>query len=112
QRVGVVEPLAAELLRLVQPQEAEIAELLEQLMGREDVGLLPLVDVRIDLGRDESLQAAADFVVIGGEEHLAFLSFRGGREAGEPGISIRFGNIWIPGSRFARPGMTARVPSA
>ena len=46
QRVGVIEPLAAECYRLVQAEKAEIAELLEQLMRREDVGLLPFVDMR------------------------------------------------------------------
>jgi hypothetical protein len=30
-----------------------------------------------------------------------------GRAQHEPGIQ-RHRNVWIPGSRFARPGMTAR----
>ena len=47
-------------------------------MRREDVILLPFVDERIDLGGDELLQDAAGFVVVGGEEHLISLSFRGG----------------------------------
>ena len=44
QRIAVVEPLPAELDRLVEPEKAEIAELLEQLVRRENVRLLPFVD--------------------------------------------------------------------
>jgi hypothetical protein len=39
-------------------------------MRTEDVGLLPLVDVWVDLGRDEFLQGAARLVMVGGEEHV------------------------------------------
>ena len=67
QRVGIVEARAAELDRLVQPEEAEAAHLLEQLMRRKDVGLLPCIDMRVDLVGDELLQGAADVVVVGGE---------------------------------------------
>jgi hypothetical protein len=70
QRVAVIQPLAAILDRLVEAEKAEIAELLEQLMSGEDIRLLPFIDERIDLGRDEPLQGATDFVVIGGEEHV------------------------------------------
>ena len=84
QRVAVIEPLAAELDRLVEAEKAEIAELLEQLMRGEDVGLLPFVDKRIDLGRDEFLQGAAGFVVVGGEEHFVFPVVPGRREASNP----------------------------
>ncbi|MET4776863.1 hypothetical protein ABIA28_009077 [Bradyrhizobium elkanii] len=55
QRVGIIQSLTAELDRLVEAEETEIAELLEQLMRREDIGLLPFVDMRVDLGRDELL---------------------------------------------------------
>ena len=44
QRVGVIEPLAAEFDRLVEAEKAEIAELLEQLVRRKDAGLLPFID--------------------------------------------------------------------
>ena len=81
QRVAVIEPLAAEFGRLVEAEKAEIAELLEQLMRREDVGLLPFVDEGIDFGRDEFLQDAAGFVVVGGEEHLFVLLVIPGRSA-------------------------------
>jgi hypothetical protein len=40
-------------------------------MGRKDVGLLPFIDERIDLGGDEFLQDAAGFVVFIGEEHFS-----------------------------------------
>ena len=79
QRVGVIEPLAAELDRLVEAEKAEIAELLEQLMRREDVVLLPFVDEGVDLGGDELLQDAAGFVVVGGEEHVSSILVIPGR---------------------------------
>jgi hypothetical protein len=41
---------------------------------RENIRLLPFVDKRIDFGGDEFLQRAADFFVIGGEQHLIPLS--------------------------------------
>jgi hypothetical protein len=47
-----------------------IAEFFEQLMGGKDIRLLPFVDEGIDFGRDEFLQGAAGFVVVGGEEHV------------------------------------------
>ena len=72
QRVGVVEPLAAEFGRLVEAEEAGIAELLEQLVGGEDVVLLPFIDEWIDFCGDELLQDAAGFVVVGGKEHFCF----------------------------------------
>ena len=68
-RVGVVEPLAAECDRFVQPEETEIPHLLEERVRREDLRLLPLIDVRIDLGGDELLQAAPQLLVLVGELH-------------------------------------------
>jgi hypothetical protein len=97
QRIGVIEPLAAELDRLVEAEKAEIAELLEQLVGGEDVVLLPFIDEGIDLCGDEFLQGAAGFVVVGGEEHV-FLPVIPGRAQREPGISILLHHLWIPGS--------------
>src|SRR5438552_1963593 len=69
QRVAVIEPLAAEFSWLIEAEEAEIAELLEQFVRRENIRLLPFVDERVDFSRDEFLQDAAGFVMVGGEEH-------------------------------------------
>ena len=89
QRVGVIEPLAAEFDRLVEAEKAEIAELLEQLMRGEDVVLLPFIDERIDFGGDELLQDAAGFVVVGGEEHVSiYPRHSGAPRSVEPGIDI------------------------
>ena len=76
QRVTVIQSLPAKFHRLVEAEKSEVAEFLEQLMGRKDVRLLPFIDERIDLGRDEFLQDAARFVVVGGKEHFMSLSFR------------------------------------
>ena len=70
--VGIIEPHAAELDRLVDAEQAGGAELLEDLVGREDAVLLPLVDVRIDVLVDDRPQRAADLVVFLGELHQAF----------------------------------------
>jgi hypothetical protein len=51
----------------VKPGHDEICH--RALVRREDIRLLPFIDKGIDLGRDELLQAAADFLVVGGEEH-------------------------------------------
>ena len=96
QRIAVIEPLAAELDGLVEAEKAEIAELLEQLMRGELLGLLPFIDEGIDFGRDEFLQGVAGVVVVCGEEHF----------------SIHSG---IPGARLSSPlpsrarGGSARV---
>jgi len=45
--------LPAEFRGLVEAEKAEIAEFFEQLMRRELLYLLPFVDERIDLRRDE-----------------------------------------------------------
>ena len=73
QRVAVIEPLAAELDRLVEPEKAEAAELLEQLMRGKLLRLLPFIDERIDFRGDEFLQRVAGVVVFGGEEHFCYL---------------------------------------
>jgi hypothetical protein len=69
QRVAVIEPLAAELDRLVETEKAEVAEFFEQLMGGENIGLLPFIDKGIDFRGDEFLQDAAGVFVVSGEEH-------------------------------------------
>jgi hypothetical protein len=70
QRVAVIEPLTPELGRLVEAEKTEVAEFFEQLMGGEKFRLLPVIDEGIDFGRDEFLQDAARFLVVGGEEHF------------------------------------------
>src|SRR5207253_3184714 len=100
QRIGVVEPLSAEFDRLVEAEKAEVAELLEQLMRREDVGLFPFVDEGIDFGSNELLQNTAWFVVVGGEEHFSRLSsvIPGRCEASNPESRHRIIHLQIPGS--------------
>jgi hypothetical protein len=44
QRPGIVEALAAIFDRLVEAEQAEIAQLFEQVMRGENPGLLPFVD--------------------------------------------------------------------
>ena len=90
QRVAVIEPLATELDGLVEPEKAEIAELLEQLMRWKLFGLLPFVDEGIDFGGNEFLHGPAGLVVIGGEEHFVPCHSGAARSA-EPGTSIWFG---------------------
>src|SRR6185436_5628750 len=68
-RVAVVEAGAAVSLGLGQAQQAEVAELLEHLVRRELLGLLPLVDVRVDLVLDHALQRAPDLFVLMRELH-------------------------------------------
>jgi hypothetical protein len=67
-----------------------------------------LIDERIDFRRDEFLQGAARFFVVGGEEHGSIFSssFRGARSASPESILI----IVVMDSGLAasrRPGMTA-----
>ena len=68
-RVRVVEAHAAVLLGLGQAEQAELAEALEDLVRRELLGRLPLVDVRIDLLVDEALERALDLFVLVRELH-------------------------------------------
>ena len=67
--VGIVEAHAAEFDRLVDAEQAGIAQLLEHLVGGEDAVLLPLVDMRIDVLVDDGAQRAADLGVFLGELH-------------------------------------------
>ena len=57
--------------RLVDAQEAGIAQLLEDLVGGEDAVLFPFVDMRIDVLVDDGTQRAADLGVFLGELHGA-----------------------------------------
>ncbi len=77
QRIAVIQPLTAEFDRLVEAEKAEAAELLEQLMRGELLGLFPFIDERIDFRRDELLQGVAGVVVVCGEEHFCFLRHSG-----------------------------------
>jgi hypothetical protein len=92
--------LPAEFSGLVEAEKAEVAELLEQLMRREDVGLFPFVDKGIDFGRDKLLQDAAGFFVIGGKKHLSVklqsapCLFRHGRASpGHPRLTFSSQNV-------------------
>jgi hypothetical protein len=67
--VGVIETHAAVLGGLVDAEIALVAHLLEEIVGGEDAGLLPFVDVRVDLAVDEFLHAAANALVLLGEFH-------------------------------------------
>ena len=69
--IGVVEPHAPVLGGLVDAEIALLAHLLEQVVGGEDAGRLPFIDVRVDLRVDELLDVATDAVVLLGELHRA-----------------------------------------
>jgi hypothetical protein len=56
-------------LRLVDAEEAGVAHLLEEFVRREDLGVLPGVDVGVDLGLDELLHRALQFLVFMGIKH-------------------------------------------
>ena len=71
ERVGIVEPLPAKLDRLGEAEHTKVSELLEQFVGRKNTGGFPFVDVGVDLRGDEFLKAAAQLVVLGGEQHGA-----------------------------------------
>jgi hypothetical protein len=67
--VGEVETRAAEFHRLVDPQQARLAELGKQLVRRKDALALPLVDERVDLAVDQRLPGAAELFVLTSELH-------------------------------------------
>src|SRR6185312_7228501 len=67
--VGIVEALAAEPLGLVDAEEALAAHLLEQLMRRENAGLLPFVDMRVDLGLAEAGDRAHELPMLLAIDH-------------------------------------------
>ena len=68
-RERVVEPGAAEGLGLVQAQQAEVAELLEDLVRGKDLGLFPFVDAGVDLLVDEPAQGVLHLEVFMGVLH-------------------------------------------
>src|SRR5690606_35667347 len=59
--------------RLIEPEKTQITHLLEKRVRGEDLIPLPLIDVRIDLGGDELLQAAPQLLVLVRELHVRFL---------------------------------------
>ena len=64
--VDVVAALAAELLRVLEAEEAELGGAVVEL-AREQPLLLPLGDVRRDLGRDPAVDRLAQLLVLVGE---------------------------------------------
>jgi len=71
--VGVVEAHAAVLRGLVDAEIALVAHFLEQLVGGEDAGFLPRIDVRVDLRVDELLDVAPDALLLLVELHWCLL---------------------------------------
>ncbi len=69
QREGIVERLAAELRGFVEAEKSQASQLLEHFMGGEPSFPLPEVEMGIDLGRNEALQRASRFVVLGAIDH-------------------------------------------
>ncbi len=66
----VVGTATAELLVVLQPDGTDRSELREQLVGGEDPGFLPLIDVGIDLLFDETADRLAEGLVLLGELHV------------------------------------------
>ena len=57
--IGIIQTHAAKFLGLVNAQEALLAHLLEQFVGREASRLLPLVHMGVDLRRHEAAHGIA-----------------------------------------------------
>src|SRR5579883_47615 len=74
--VGIIETEPAELLGLVDPEEALIAHLLEDLMRREDAGLLPFIDERVDLRLAEFGDRAHELAMLFGIDRGHGISWR------------------------------------
>jgi hypothetical protein len=74
-------------------------------MRRKDIGLLPFVDERIDLGGDELLQDAAGFVVVGGEENFYSILVIPGRSRSERTTMCN-----CTSEKFASVLITSRFP--
>src|SRR5262249_35034596 len=56
-------------------EKTQVTHFFEQRMRGANAGFLPLIDMRIDLGGDEFLQAAAQLLMLGREQHWRFLFF-------------------------------------
>jgi hypothetical protein len=72
-RVAEVQAGAAELLGILQPQQSEVAELLEHFVRRVLLVGLPLRHERVQLLLDELLDGVGEGAVLGGELHLGCL---------------------------------------
>jgi hypothetical protein len=68
-RVAEVEPGTAELLGVLQAQQAQVAQLLEDLVAGELLGRFPLGHEGVDLLAHELDDRVADLAVLGGELH-------------------------------------------
>ena len=69
QRIRVIQPGTAIGLGLGQAQQAQVAELFEDLVRRKHLGGLPLVHMGVDLGVNEALEGILDFQVLVGVMH-------------------------------------------
>src|SRR5262249_24713925 len=91
--VRVVEAHAAELLGLVDAEQAERAHLLEDVVQRHEAGVLPRLGVRVDLLVEEVADRAAQLVVLFGQAHAPNLARRGAKvtsgDFGRPRYSYR-----------------------
>ena len=85
QVVRIVQTRAAIRLGLGQPQQPQITQPLEHLVGGKDFRLLPRIDMRIDLLVDIALQGLAHFQMLMGPLHdlspLISLKGKGERRA-------------------------------
>ncbi len=73
-RIGKVQARATKGLWFGQAQQAQVAKLLEQRMGRKYLGLLPFVHVWIDFVVNETGQRLLDFQMFVGELHKKMVS--------------------------------------
>src|SRR5579859_1511676 len=87
-RIPIVRVRAAILFGIVQPQKAQITHLLEEVMGRKDARLLPLIHMGIDLFFYECAHALAKHLVFFGKVHWAVV------HGWEPPLAKRFGERW------------------
>ena len=76
-RVGVVGPSPAVGRVVLEPQQAELTEATEQVVGREVAGRLPVVGVGVDLGVDQVPHGLAEQVVVLGESQHRRISVLG-----------------------------------
>ncbi len=74
-RIRVIEFQPAVCGRLGQAQQAQLAQLLEHCVRREDARFLPFVDMRIDFAVDEALQGALQLLVLMALKHGRLLGF-------------------------------------
>src|SRR5690606_24916528 len=80
--IGIIEPRTAIGLRLGDTEQAEIAHLLENLMGRKNLRLFPFINVRIDFLVDEFTNGAPQFFMFAGQFHGRFFPLHAAAEGG------------------------------